>query len=304
MVIAIIAILIALLLPAVQQAREAARRSACKNNLKQIGLALHNYHDNFLTFPHNGTVNRGQSWFVRILPYMDQAPLYNNLNTNASNWSGQGTVSAETTANFAILNGVIVPALFCPSSPLPPTRNQNSVNLQLTTYVGIGGSFFNGGSATVASTDPGYNTLGSGRVVHNGMIVNALSNSRPTRIRDVTDGTTNTIIVGEQSDFVRNGSGGQKDQRASRHAGGTWGSGSGGNDWKLNTTVIRHPIGTYSGNGHNNPYETNTALVSAHVGGCHVTMADGSVRFISENMNFAILTGLAERADGAVLGEY
>src|SRR6187455_1555610 len=96
-VIAIIAILIALLLPAVQQAREAARRTQCKNNLKQIGLALHNYHDVFLLFP-PGSVNPqagvklgyangdlcGHNLFAGILPYMDQAPLYNQLNWNVS----------------------------------------------------------------------------------------------------------------------------------------------------------------------------------------------------------------------------
>jgi prepilin-type N-terminal cleavage/methylation domain-containing protein len=89
-VIAIIAILIALLLPAVQQAREAARRRQCKNNLKQIGLALHNYHDSLLVFPFGGSVgadivnlsttgNNGFGWRVFILPYIDQAPLYNQL---------------------------------------------------------------------------------------------------------------------------------------------------------------------------------------------------------------------------------
>ena len=88
-VIAIIAILIALLLPAVQQAREAARRTQCRNNLKQIGLALHNYHDNFnvitpLAYGDGGinaqTSNPTWAWSTMILPYMDQAPLYNQLN--------------------------------------------------------------------------------------------------------------------------------------------------------------------------------------------------------------------------------
>ena len=90
-VIAIIAILIALLLPAVQQAREAARRSQCKNNMKQIGLALHNYHDVFTTFPIGGLKNsRGPNWRVGLLPYMDQAPAYNQVSFASSFWAHSG----------------------------------------------------------------------------------------------------------------------------------------------------------------------------------------------------------------------
>ena len=92
-VIAIIAILIALLLPAVQQAREAARRSACKNNLKQVGLAFHNYHDAFRTFPIGAQVPIYQAnWRVSILPYMDQANLYNSLTQTPANGRGYNTL--------------------------------------------------------------------------------------------------------------------------------------------------------------------------------------------------------------------
>src|SRR5205814_1725095 len=85
---AIIAVLIALLLPAVQQAREAARRSQCKNNLKQYGLGLHNYHDVYQMFPiagQNWAVPPGIGWQPRILPFMDQAPLFNSMNFNVGN---------------------------------------------------------------------------------------------------------------------------------------------------------------------------------------------------------------------------
>lgn len=307
-VIAIIAILIALLLPAVQQAREAARRSTCKNNMKQIGLALHNYHNTFTSFPHNGTpprgsgstTERGASWFVRILPYIDQAAAYRQLTFNGVDWTGQHNPSAD---NYAVLHQLRVAGLYCPSSPLPRTRDQNSVSLQLSNYVGISGSYFNGGTTSTVSTDPSTSSHG-GTAVYNGMIVASHPNVSPCKIRDVIDGTTNTIMVGEQSDYVTNSSGGEKDQRASRHAGGAWSCGAGSGDWQLNVTTIRYPLGTYSGAGHNNPYEHNTALVSAHVGGCHVTLGDGSVRFISENMDFSILTALAERGDRTVVPEF
>src|SRR5437879_1131540 len=89
-VIAIIAVLIALLLPAVQQARESARRTQCKNNLKQIGLAMHNYHDANLTFPYASTYfapGNKHTWVEFILPHIDQAPLYNSINFNIPNES-------------------------------------------------------------------------------------------------------------------------------------------------------------------------------------------------------------------------
>ena len=111
-VIAIIAVLIALLLPAVQQAREAARRTQCKNNLKQIGLALHNYHDTMLTFPFAGTVGadvvngattgpNGFNWRFFILPYIDQGPLYNQV--SALNLQGTACYGCSTSAAWMAL---------------------------------------------------------------------------------------------------------------------------------------------------------------------------------------------------------
>ena len=119
-VIAIIAVLIALLLPAVQQAREAARRSQCKNNLKQMGLALHNYHDTYNRFPLPGLlcVNPGASpgvggllttsnWTLATLPYNDQAPVYNAYNLNYSAWQPVNTAAVQTR----------LPVYLCPSTP-------------------------------------------------------------------------------------------------------------------------------------------------------------------------------------------
>src|SRR4029077_6628577 len=106
-VIAIIAVLVALLLPAVQQAREAARRSQCKNNLKQLGLALYNYHDSLGTYPVNFAVrgggggqaiaDTGHSWLTMILPYVDLGPLYNSINHNANLSGTPGNITAANT---------------------------------------------------------------------------------------------------------------------------------------------------------------------------------------------------------------
>ncbi len=123
-VIAIIAVLIALLLPAVQQAREAARRSQCKNNLKQIGLAIQNYHDTFILFPMSYTTDatfttatRGKSWITGVLPYIDQAPLYNTMEMSAPMANSTTNplptpYSANTVAAMSILTGFL-----CPSNP-------------------------------------------------------------------------------------------------------------------------------------------------------------------------------------------
>ena len=122
-VIAIIAVLIALLLPAVQQAREAARRSQCKNNLKQMGLALHNYHDAFSVFPPGGTTcnpcsayssaNNGHLMTADILPYMDQVAIYNKLNWRVPGYAYYTGVQ-DAAHEAALLTKI--PAYICPSS--------------------------------------------------------------------------------------------------------------------------------------------------------------------------------------------
>src|SRR6056297_1010615 len=120
-VIAIIAVLVALLLPAVQQAREAARRSACKNNLKQWGLAFHNYHDTYNTLPIGGNGQMpgwGVSFYPGLLPFVDQAPLYNQLifaGTHAG-WTGGGGGTGQN-VNGPAVRGVVMEVMLCPSSP-------------------------------------------------------------------------------------------------------------------------------------------------------------------------------------------
>ncbi|NQV25774.1 MAG: DUF1559 domain-containing protein [Rhodopirellula sp.] len=146
-VIAIIAILVALLLPAVQQAREAARRSQCKNNLKQIGVALHNYHDVFSCLP-NGTVASavggwGTSWWVRILPYTDQPALFEQMDFNGAHPGWTHNTGAEggfpTSAGYR--NGQAasrnpISFMMCPSSPLPKLHDTGGGNLINTPHYG------------------------------------------------------------------------------------------------------------------------------------------------------------------------
>jgi len=302
-VIAIIGVLVALLLPAVQAAREAARRSQCSNNLKQLGLALHNYHDVNLAFPYNGHPQsggvsdrqRGPSWILRTLPFMEE--------TNAvalSDYSGDWSLQDGSSPNTAVLGALRVSGVLCPSSPLPETKSLKGIEVQLSNYVGIEGSYYTGGTNGVTAPGPYYD--GYGRTVYNGVIQIA---QYPVRIRDITDGASNTLMVGEQGNFQFDVSGNRVDRRSSGHWGGAWSCGAGSKNWTQNVTTVRHPInGGYNGAGNTQPYEVNIPLLSAHPGGAQCAFADASVHFISETINFATFTGLADRRDGMVLGEY
>ena len=142
--IAIIAVLIALLLPAVQQAREAARRTQCKNNLKQIGLAMHNYHDTHNGFPNGNIASSargwGMSWYMRILPYVDQAPVYNKLNFSGTQpgWSCCGDTVGQ--ANGDVIRGIRFAFTVCPSSSLQDMGDSGGGPTEHPQYYGIMGA--------------------------------------------------------------------------------------------------------------------------------------------------------------------
>jgi len=311
-VIAIIAILIALLLPAVQQAREAARRSTCKNNMKQIGLALHNYHDVFSSFP-IGTrgpgLCTGTNWRASILPYLDQAPAYNQLT-----WGGDfcGAFSGTNT----ILNSFRVPGYSCPSNPQGTDSYQNTSNNnghgQAIDYIGIAGAYLDPASRSNLCSPL---TNQQSYICSNGIF----AANEAFKIRDVTDGTSNTIISGEQSGQVaslardvRTGyfggwSGFTRSYRASEML--STGTGTHGTMDLYGTgiTTFRdgYKINADSvGSGGQQVYRGNLVLNSYHVGGVHALLADGAVRFISENIDFGTLKNLGVKDDGNVLGEF
>ena len=294
-VIAIIAILIALLLPAVQQAREAARRSTCKNNMKQQGLALHNYHDVYTTFPFGQRYAcGGPNWRVAILPYLDQAPVYKKLNWNANiNFLGNGYNNGAQ-----VFQGLLIPVYKCPSSPMDPFANPNSwSNPQrgmTHDYIAISGSNHPNQQSLCGNTDYG------GRVCRNGLMMANLT----SRIRDATDGVSNTLLVGEQSGQV-----GTKDLRNNYYGGWSGVCRSnpppGNTHWGSGATTIRYKINSQTtASGSDNTWDFNTILNSFHTGGIHVTMGDGSTRFISENINFNTLLNLGSMNDGIPVGQF
>tara|TARA_R110002111_G_scaffold262504_1_gene338974 strand:- start:163906 stop:164976 length:1071 start_codon:yes stop_codon:yes gene_type:complete len=317
-VIAIIAILIALLLPAVQQAREAARRSACKNNMKQIGLALHNYHDAMRVYPMAVGAHGKPNWRIFLLPYLDQAPLYNLLSTSGAGFYSHSPAppsGATSPAGFSgntALRDLVLNVYNCPSSVNGNFTNASGLSYQSMTvhYVGISGSTPDpAGRTNVCSGDNNYQ---SSNYCKNGLML-AFESSR---IRDCTDGTSNTIIVAEQSGQV-NGSDKSANALGAFHgiANAPWNAGttlpfpsSVGSTYPSGITTVRYSPNAFRRSGAPSPaasnYSFNTVLNSMHVGGIHVLLADGAVRFVGDNVDFTTLAQLCSKDDGQVIGEF
>ena len=308
-VIAIIAILIALLLPAVQQAREAARRSTCKNNLKQIGLALHNYHDTHKVFPPGWitwldcpspigdayrTGGRNYGWSVMILPFLDQSAIYNLQNFEAGNIACSGSN----------------PELNTSSGPAPAASTTNGLRTELDVFMCPSSVYPNILTGTYwADGYPKSNYLGNyGRVARSAHGFSISENTgifRPNskvQIRDIIDGTSNTIMVGEVS--------GRGAYIGSHRSPGTWAAcveNKGG--YHL---FLRHCQSGVGGEINSESALSNTArdgFGSLHEGGAHFLLCDGAVRFISENIDSGPGTSgtyqkLADKADREVVGEF
>jgi len=302
-VIAIIAILVALLLPAVQQAREAARRSSCKNNLKQIGLALHNYHDAHNSLPPGSIVllnssgttynGHGWTWHASILPYIEQGTLYDAIQGPGD--SGMGSESGGVNDAKQKLAGQTPISVFrCPSQPdvrLGVQKNEyetSNYNGNMGTLIGYSGDNCYGGSVT----DPAGMRATGGCMNADGVFFI----SSNIAFRDVTDGLSNTIFVSEVID-----SGGDADKL-----------GGGGSDRKYcfsngadsnpPTEMSEYLIAAES-NDPINAY-TEEAAGSYHVGGAQFVFGDGSVRFMSENMSMTTYQAVSTRGKGEAVSEF
>lgn len=302
-VIAIIAILIALLLPAVQQAREAARRAACRNNLKQLGIAMHAYHERYKQFPlgEASDTNRTSAWGwgMALLPELDQAPLFDQVDTSSTTLA-----TALADPNKARLLQTSLKVYLCPSDPSNPLNEDRPLNGTLvatSNYVGL-----HGACAWLPNIGRPAGVFG----VNYG-----------ASIKNFTDGTSNTFVIGERS---------SANPESNRPGAAVWAGftdyGPQGRPPPPGITSIQFsrvlPSAGVDGimgltyEVINTPIRGVQQFSSAHVGGAHFLLGDGRVQFVSENIDSRLDSGcsnssrwgtyqkLSSYEDGSVVGEF
>ncbi|QDS86440.1 hypothetical protein EC9_06020 [Rosistilla ulvae] len=311
-VIAIIGILVGLLLPAVQAAREAARRMQCSNNLKQIGLAMHNYHDTYQVFPSGcydsnpktsspgdaANNNNGFGWATGLLPFIEQSALHDQISNEtdgfARSWqdaNGDGSASDPIASA-----SVIIDAYVCPSDPMSGINTDKS-SLGKSNYLAVAGH-----SAVQRDAN------GNGKSTQNGMF---FENS-DRRFRDVTDGTSNTLFVSERTT--------KNDRADSLQCGGTdcnWAGGiwigpriiGASEGWHtglrlLDVTNVGGGSLTYGFGRTTASWADDWTAKGCHPGGMQVTLGDGSVRFVTETIDLIVYKNLHTPQDGNVIGPY
>ncbi len=289
-VIAIIGVLVALLLPAVQAAREAARRSQCSNNLKQIGLALHNYHDTHQVFPPGNIVygfhsdgcrasnqedpyGHGAPWTVLILPYLEESARHSQFDFGERfTFTGQATPNRD-------LQLEPNPRYHCPSAR--DTRSTFNGNH----YYGVAG----GHPEQCRWTGLGYSNFNSGSLYLNSEI----------SFRHLLDGTSNVFLVGEQSARVpgrEQATGIPWGSTARAHGNHGLHTNVAGAQFPINSNAAQKDAGT-----HRWGIMTRT-FSSEHPGGCHFLMGDASVHFVTETINLTIYRNMGIRDNGQPTG--
>jgi prepilin-type N-terminal cleavage/methylation domain-containing protein len=277
-VIAIIGILIALLLPAVQAAREAARRTQCQNNLKQIALAVHNFHDTYKWYPHSRRDTR-ETWAVMIMPFMEQGTFFELWDFNKNYYSQVDAVRLQTFEAFV-----------CPTRRRPPQISKDDDILQGTSNPHVPGACSDyagniGNPQGLNDYGPNHKLVQDGQPESNGIFrlgASAFGNTFRLTSSDVLDGLSNTLLVGEKhipnekygespDNSVYNGDHGAAFKKAG-----------------VGAPLAKGPKG-------------KGQFGSYHPGLCQFALCDGSVRGISVAIELTNLGRLASRKDGEVI---
>jgi len=291
-VIAIIGVLIALLLPAVQQAREAARRMQCSNNLKQLGLALHTYHDIHLSFPPGYVDSNRMSWQSMILPQLEQSALRDQLAAEGA-YDADGSSSAPYWYNNTAivstgatpLAQTVIPGYICPSDP------SGNLNIKLRSDDMTHPAQYAKSNYVGTYTAAQYNTSGTKTADKNAMFYE----NSDRKFRDITDGTSNTLLAVERG-------------TVSNYVGSLWigwhnlspGGSTGDNYFMLHVRINRLSNDTqYPING-----TIGHAASSSHPGGAQFVLGDDSARFISETIDVQTYAALGTIDGGEVVDEF
>lgn len=334
-VIAIIAVLVGLLLPAVQSAREAARRTQCANHLKQQGLAILTYESARKVLPLGGYLSprfiedmkrtpfgarlqaHGHSWMATILPYCEEGPLYDRLDLVGRHSPHTGWISSgRNEHNGRALSGAAIPVYWCPSSPrprfeLPNLNPPGPVGVLAPHYVGISGAVDPAEVARSPAAFPTHdvrgaaNHMGFGIKASSGMLINQIAEDfetlRDVKTRQVTDGMSKTLMVSEQGAIYRDSSGQPCFEGSSHGLGfamGPWGQ----HYRQFGIMSVRYPINELSvekaGLGCVGNFGANKSLSSTHGPGANGVYGDGSVQFLQEDMDLQVLFNLCNRSDG------
>ncbi len=291
-VITIIGILIALLLPAVQSAREAARRTQCSNQLKQLGLAVHNFEFSHGTLPTSHGYDlpfdgvtapaeklTGRGWILNVLPFLEQQALHDRFEVaTGAMGAGQGIVRAECRDALAVQLSV----LQCPTDDSVRQLATNqwqlaNIPVALTSYKGVVGDTRMGGAASIHQ--------GSGADCHNLSQCSGIfwrhTHLRPITMANIKDGASNTFLIGEDVPQHNNHS-------AAYYANGDYAS-------------CHAPLNYFPEPATPDDWPNVMSFRSRHPGGAHFCLADGSVRFIAEGIDYNLYRGLATKSGGEVV---
>jgi prepilin-type N-terminal cleavage/methylation domain-containing protein len=324
-VIAIIGILVALLLPAVSAAREAARKMSCQNNLKQLGLAMRTYHNTYGRFPTNGLFfwtnqsKNAHTWynssrgsvFVKLLPFMEQEPIHNQLNFSTAGTTNATRFWPQADATGKWIRSNVIPSFICASANIDPYLS--GTNPQRDPAVGCYGPSI--GAQLVNSrgnwcVDYPGNIFGTGPAGHGNDarsigISGIFSHGHwAAKFRDVTDGESQVILMGERlphkCDHSRNGwffyNGGVNMATTAPINYPIVGIGDAGFSW----SAANPPLNPHSCT-HFKNWQTSLGFKSQHKGGAQFVLVDGSVQFLSENIDYITYQRLGCRKDGQPL---